>query len=72
MAYHSKMFLCFSGIILTLLLGAILLPSESKVESKTLRIGAGDDVSGLLLEKLLEESSSVEQIVASSFYFADC
>lgn len=61
--------------ILALLLSALfLLPKENRPDSAPLRVGAGDDITGVLLEEI--EACARENrkggLIVSSYIFADC
>ena len=73
--FYRKLIIIFALILIVGLLSINFLPQEesrSGMES-SLRVGAGDDMTGVLLEEVLElyEGSS-SQLIMEDYSFKDC
>lgn len=80
----NKRILIFFTFIIILGLGiSRYMPREKKIEKTTigLRIGSGDDITGLLLERIIETSKSMnienvnvaeDEVSLFDFTFKDC
>ena len=65
------------ALILAAILFAVLFfffPKDEKKEPGVLRVGAGKDITGLLLERIVEEAESADQTqqIVTSYVFVDC
>lgn len=73
---QKKIFLCGLALCLLGLCAVFLLPRErSRNPNAALRIGAGDDASGYLLERVLEQDPSLSAGAGpevEAYTFQDC
>ena len=75
MEYHKKVLLCTVAFVLILGSFAVFLPKEKSEAFTDLKIGAGDDITGLIVKQLglsTVEDNYSPPIDLSSYYFADC
>lgn len=75
MRIDKKILLFFAGFIIACILVAVYFPKEEKKNSDALiRIGAGDDMSGILMNETVDQLDgkySIKNMVESSS-FQDC
>lgn len=75
MSIEKKIFLFITGFILAGLAITLIFPKErAKNEEAVIRIGAGDDLSGILMEEAAADLSGTYEIEESleSTSFQDC
>ena len=75
MRIDKKILLFFTGFIIAGILVAVFFPKEEKRNAEAIiRVGAGDDMSGILMEETvahLDEKYTIDDSVESSS-FQDC
>ena len=78
---NKRIVLFFSFLIILGLGVSYYMPKEKKIVNTGLRIGSGDDITGLLLEKIIETSKSMnienlnaaeDELSLFDFTFKDC
>ena len=76
MEIQKKIFLCTVGVVAALTAVSFLLPADPVSDSAELRIGAGDDVSGYIMEQALQKSENSSFVAESNstqgYAFKDC
>lgn len=77
MGIQKKITLCAAVLLLLGLCAVFLLPKEERNSDAAMRIGAGDDSSGYLLAKILEQApllavQAQQEEDVEAYTFQDC
>lgn len=77
MEIQKKMILCTAAVFLAVLLIQFMIPTDPVSEDVTFKIGSGNDVSGYLMKRVLEQSGEdgvlvKEDLSAQGYAFKDC